>query len=288
MRNATSGAGTAPISDKMNFSESYISEYLKKRYLLLSEVDSTNEFCKTESVIKDCIVRAMRQSCGRGRMGRKFFSDDGGFYISYCFFPEDIRAQELLALTGLCAVAVLRAIERVSGVCPSIKWTNDLILLGKKICGILAESVLGDGGKVERVIIGVGINTNQDGKCFEGELSGIASSIFALTGKKVDDEALLFSLTDEILSVYSVICGRDSEKRQYVEEYKAHCETLGKEIKILKPSLAGGEDPRVLYSKDPEIFPSAVAIDIDESFGLIVKYPDMKEETISFGEVSIR
>ncbi len=284
----TNGAGTALISDKMNFSESVVSEYLKNRYIFLSEVDSTNEFCKSDSVEKDCIVRAMRQSRGRGRMGRKFFSDDGGFYISYCFFPENLRAEELLPLTGLCAVAVLQAIESAAGICPSIKWTNDLILSGKKICGILAESVLGDGGKVERVIIGIGINTNQNAKCFEGELSDIASSILALTGKGVDEDALLFALTGEMLSVYSVLCGKSGEKQQYIDFYRSHCETLGKNIKILKPSVAQGKDPREIYLEKPEIFPLAVAVDIDDCFGLIVRYPDMKEETISFGEVSIR
>ncbi len=272
----------------MRFSESLISEYIKDKYTLLPEVDSTNEFCKSDSVGEDCIIRALRQSRGRGRMGRKFFSDGGGFYISYCFFPKDLRAEELLPLTGLCAVAVSRVIEITTGISPSIKWTNDLLLLGKKICGILAESVLGQGGKVERVIIGIGINTNQEKACFENELSGIASSIFALTGKRVDEDALLFSLTGELLSVYSVLCEKSDEKKQYIDYYKAHCETLGKDIKILKSSVAGEKDPRELYLVDPELFPSAKAMDIDDSFGLIVRYPDMKEETISFGEVSIR
>lgn len=283
MRNATNGAGTALISDKMK-----ISEYLEKRYLLLPEVGSTNDFCKSDSVTEDCIVRALRQRCGRGRMGRKFFSDEGGFYISYCFFPDELLAGELFPLTGLCAVAVLRAICRATGICPSIKWTNDLLISGKKICGILAESVLGDGGKAERVIIGIGINTNQAARCFEGELSGIASSIFALTGKKVDEDALLFALTDEMLAAYSVICGKTDKKQQYIDIYRAHCETLGKKIRILKPSVAAGKDPREIYMENPELFPSAEAIDIDDSFGLIVKYPDTREETISFGEVSIK
>ena len=282
------GAGTALTSDDMNFSESFISEYLKNNYILLSEVDSTNEFCKSDAVKGDCIVRALSQTSGRGRMGRKFFSDEGGFYISYCFFPEKLRAEELLPLTGLTAVAVLRAVEVAAGIKPSIKWTNDLILSGKKICGILAEPILGSEGRVERIIIGIGINTNQNAKCFESELSGIASSVFALTGKKVDEDALLTALTGEMLNVYSVICKSSDEKAQYVDHYRSHCETIGKEIKILKPAIAKGSDPRELFAKAPELFPTAVAVDIDESFGLIVRYPDMKEETVSFGEISIR
>ena len=272
----------------MKFSESFISEYLKNRYTLFSEVDSTNEFCKSDLIKDDCIIRALRQSRGRGRMGRRFFSEDGGFYISYCFLPENLRAEELLPLTGLCAVAVSGAIERATGICPSIKWTNDLLISGKKICGILAESVLGEDGKVERVIIGIGININQDARCFENELSGIASSIFTLTGQKVNEDSLLYALTDEILSVYSILCERDDEKQQYIDYYKVHCETLGKDIRILKTSISGKKDPKELYLEAPELFPIARAEDIDENFGLIVRYPDMKKETLLFGEVSIR
>ncbi len=265
-----------------------VSDFLRKKYILLSETDSTNEFCKSEKVNGDAIVRALRQRNGRGRMGRKFFSDEGGFYISYCFFPKKLHASTLLPLTGLCAVGVLRAIERTASVCPDIKWTNDLLLEGKKICGILAESVLSEDYSAERVIIGIGINTNQQKECFCGELSGIASSIYALCGKKVDEELLLYNLTDEMLKIYSLL-GESADKRKpYVDIYKARCLTLGKDIKILKPSIAGERDPRELFLEKPELFPTARAVDIDENFGLVVSYPDMKKETITSGEVSVR
>lgn len=272
----------------MDRTSNSVKEYLDKNYILLDEVDSTNEFCKSEGIKSDCIVRALRQRKGRGRMGRKFFSDAGGFYISYCFFPQELRAETLLPLTGLCAVGVSKAIERTTELCPTIKWTNDLLLCGKKICGILAESVFCEDFTAERVIIGIGINTNQGAKCFEGELEGIASSIYAICGKRVDEDALLYNLTEEMQKIYSLLGGRAEEMKPYVDFYRSHCETLGKEIKVLKPSISGGRDPRELYLEAPELFPAARAVDIDDSFGLIVKYPDMKEETISFGEVSIR
>ena len=254
------------------------------------ELSSTNEYCKGNDIRTDCIIRAHRQTSGRGRMGRKFVSEEGGLYLSYCYLPPDLKAEKLMPLTGLCAVAVHCAIEKATGLNADIKWTNDLLLYGKKICGILVETVLGEDGKVEKLIIGIGINTNQKSECFEGELENIASSIYALTGKETDETKLLKYLSMLIHGVYSMVCKGDFDRmEEYAEYYRAHCVTIGKEVRILRPELvSAGKDPRGAYAEDPSVFPKAIAVDIDDNFGLIVRHKDGKEEKITFGEISIK
>ena len=266
-----------------------ITRYIFDKYVFLDKVDSTNEYCKSPLVRCDRIVRAAKQTKGRGRMGRCFSSEDGGFYISYCFFPKELKPEALMPLTGLCAVAVSEALFCVTGIMPDIKWPNDLLLGGKKVCGILVENVIGSGGSVERLIIGIGINTNQSADCFCGELGGIAGSFLSLTGKRVDEDELLTELSVRIFGVYNCILNGDRERMNIIaEKYREHCITLGRTVHILRPELApNGMDPKKLFSEEPNRFPSAIALDIDENFALIVRYPDGHEEKISSGEVSV-
>ncbi len=264
-----------------------VKRLLKSRLIIHESLPSTNEYCKKDLVRDGQIVLAQKQTSGHGRMGRSFVSKEGGIYVSFCFEPR-IGAKKLIPVTGMCAVAVRRAIKRCCDVSPEIKWTNDILLCGKKICGILAETTF-EGGRPKKLIIGIGINLNQSKESFEGELSETASSISALTCKNTDPELMSAVLMEEIDRAYKALCEGGNAILPYIEEYRVHCSTLGKEIHILHPSLAPeGTDPRKAFAEDPSIFPSATAVDIDESFGLIVRYADGKRETLFSGEISIR
>ncbi|MBE6538046.1 MAG: biotin--[acetyl-CoA-carboxylase] ligase [Ruminococcaceae bacterium] len=252
-----------------------------------NELPSTNEYCKSEALPGNGIILAHRQTKGHGRMGRNFVSAEGGLYVSFYFEAKEISPEALVPLTGKCAVAVLRALEKVCKITPDIKWTNDLLLHGKKICGILAETVWGGDGRPEKLIIGIGINQNQSPQGFDGELSAIASSIYALTGKKTDKYKLLSALANEISRVYSSLLSRENEG-EYLDLYRKHCTTLGKEVHILHPSIVPNEDPRVVFAREPDLFPMAAAVDIDNDFGLILRHGDGSTEVLRSGEVSIR
>lgn len=264
---------------------------LKDRLIEFDTLPSTNEYCKKEQV-NGKIVVAKKQTNGHGRMGRSFFSEDGGLYVSFCYELNDVLPEHLIPITGMCAVAVIRAIVTVCKISPSIKWTNDILLQNKKICGILAETVFSNDLSPEKLIIGIGINLNQAKKSFDGELKNIASSIYALTGKRTDKKELLKVLASEVDKAAKIAVSPQSEcdlKNEYVKEYRKNCITLGKEIHILKQSLApDGIDPKVAFSQNKELFPTAIAVDIDENFGLLVQNPDKTFETIVSGEVSVR
>ncbi len=279
MKNPNTGVGMAQTSDMKR-------EALLSRLLAYNSLPSTNEHCKRDEVRHGNVVLALKQSAGHGRMGRSFTSAEGGVYVSFCYEPH-ISPEELLPLTGMCAVAVREAIEQVCGVSPSIKWTNDIVLSGKKICGILAETLL-DGGMVKKLIIGIGINLNQRAEDFDAELLKIASSVSMLTSESYDKMSLLLALAKEIDGVYEALLKGREAIAPYVYEYRKYCETLRRDVRVLKSAIAGGKDPREVFAETPNAFPQAFAEDIDDSFALIVRYQSGEKETLFSGEVSIR
>ena len=121
----------------------------------LTETDSTNlrlkEAYRAGEIAPPYLLTADSQTAGRGRLGRRFVSPPGtGLYMSLLAVPPEGTDSGLITI--LAAVAVCRAIEEMTGLCPRIKWVNDLFLRGKKVCGILAEGLNGP------VIVGIGVN----------------------------------------------------------------------------------------------------------------------------------
>ncbi len=124
------------------------------RIVVLDEVDSTNTEAKRlalKSAPDGTVVISDHQTGGRGRQGRSFSSPAGqGVYLTVLLRPN-CTAQQLGLLTVMAAVAVCDAVEAACGVRPGIKWTNDLVLGGKKLCGILTELSLAPDGTVDSV-----------------------------------------------------------------------------------------------------------------------------------------
>ena len=184
----------------------------------------------------------------------------GGLYLSMLLRPH-VEAERLPTLTPVAAVAVCRAIERVCGVSGAIKWPNDVVLGGKKICGILVESVLGDA--LPCVIVGIGVNANT--REFPDELRAIAGSIRDVTGTDCDLTALAAALIEELDACYAAwLAGADDA----LEEYRRRCLTVGREV------LVG--DRR------------GFARTIGGDYSLLVDYPDGSSQSVRFGEVSVR
>ena len=225
-------------------------------------VDSTNLVLRrlAAEAPDGAAVIAARQSAGRGRSGRGFLSPEGGLYLSVLRRPA-VGGEALPTLTPVAAVAVCRAVERVCALRCSIKWPNDVVLGGKKICGILVESVLG--GEPSCVIVGIGINVNTPP--FPEELRGGAGSLADAAGGPVDLEALAAALLEELDGCYEAWL---AEPGFCLDEYRSRCVTLGREV------LAGGR--------------SARAEGIGADYSLLVSYPDGTREALRFGEVSVR
>jgi len=158
---------------------------LKKNYHY-DETDSTNneakrligvarscaDSCGSECVrrLYGAVVTARKQSAGRGRLGKSFESPGGdSVYATFIFEPPEDPADQ--RITVFAAVAVCRALEQTTTYRPSIKGINDILIEGKKVCGILAESVPG------AAILGIGVNINLSEEDFSEELREIAGSL---------------------------------------------------------------------------------------------------------------
>ena len=236
-------------------------------------IGSTNQYAKQaalEGAGNGLVVVAEEQTAGRGRCGRSFQSPPGkGLYLTALLMPDAAPA-EMVPVTAAAAVAVCNAVERICGVRPGIKWTNDLVIGGKKLCGILTEmSIEGESGRLQSVVVGIGINVNHAAENFEGEVADMATSLRLELQQKVDRTALAAALIEELDRLYSRI---GEGFAGLLEDYRRDCITLGKQVRIVG---SGAER-------------TARAVDIDDSFGLIVRYEDGREETVRSGEVSVR
>lgn len=235
-------------------------------------IDSTNTRAKllaAEGAPHGTVIAAGSQTGGRGRMGRSFSSPDGmGVYFSVILRPG-CPPEELMHLTCAAAVAACRAVEATCGVCPDIKWTNDLIFGRRKLGGILTELVLNGAGPVDCAVIGVGINCRQTPEDFPPELRDMATSVRTFTGTDCPPALLAAALTK---TFYEMDTQLFSQKAALMDAYRRRCITLGQEISIVR-----GEE--IVH---------ATALDLDGNGGLTVRLADGRVKTVASGEVSIR
>ena len=237
----------------------------------LEKVDSTNTYLKkraAEGAAHGLVVTAEEQTGGRGRRGRVFQCHRGkGLYLSALLRPR-VPAEQVADVTAWTAVAVCRALEGLTGLKPGIKWPNDLLLGGKKLCGILCELVLDAGGN-PAVVVGIGINVGQTAGDFDPEVAAIAASLAMFMEEPPGRTALaraVIAALDDMVSQFP-------EKRwEYLVEYRARCVTVGKEVAVISP--AGTRRGRALA--------------VDDAFRLVVEFENGAVEAVDSGEVSIR
>ncbi|XJZ26023.1 biotin--[acetyl-CoA-carboxylase] ligase [Bacillota bacterium Lsc_1132] len=149
------------------------------------------------------VVIAEEQVSGRGRMDRQWYSPKfTGVWMSLILRPN-IPLTKAPQLTLLAAVSIVQAIEEVTGICPEIKWPNDLLIKGKKITGILTE-LQAEADRIHSIIIGIGINVNQQITDFPAELQETASSLAIETGKKISRSELIRSVFSHFEKMYEL------------------------------------------------------------------------------------
>ncbi|MBQ7780022.1 MAG: biotin--[Clostridia bacterium] len=225
---------------------------------------STNAFLKDEckkGAPNYYTVIADRQTNGRGRLGRSFYSDNGGLYMS--FLVRDIGGADLTRVTAAAGVSAVEAIVKIYGVSCGIKWVNDLIYNGKKVCGILAEGVISDNGTIEGVVVGIGVNIAPPKGGFHGEIRDIAGAISDHYSESERND-----LSEAILEYFDINIALPN----LIDKYRALSTVIGKNVKVITAN--DSYDAR--------------AIAIDSSFGLTVITDDGNEKTLRSGEISIR
>lgn len=248
------------------------SRRLGQNLIVLEQVDSTNNYLKRlalEGAPDGTVAVADEQTSGRGRLGRSFQSPPGtGIYMTFLLRPP-VLPERAVNLTACTAVAMCDAIEAAVGLRPQIKWTNDVLLDKRKICGILTEmSVEGETGALQYIVVGIGVNCNQRLEDFPEDIRQIAGSVAMATGGPCDRGRV----TAEIINAMDAMYADWLENRWDVDRYRADCATIGREVRVIK---ASGER-------------SAVAEGVEDDFSLRVRYEDGTRELVFSGEVSVR
>lgn len=236
---------------------------MDERILWLDETDSTNSRLKElacSGAAGGSVVIAERQTGGRGRMGRPFSSPEGGLYLSYLYRASCLPPQPG-CITACAAVAACEAIEQVCGVRANIKWVNDLLLHGRKICGILCESVAVEQGFA--CVVGLGLNVNTLLMSFPPELRSTVGSLLSITGRGTDIDELACALIAALDKHMGESC---------LEQYRRRCITPGQWVSVTQAERSF----------------SAFAESIADDYSLVVRLSDGHRERLSFGEVSTR
>jgi BirA family transcriptional regulator, biotin operon repressor / biotin---[acetyl-CoA-carboxylase] ligase len=199
---------------------------------VFEETSSTNDVAEKlarDGVREGVVVFAESQTKGRGRLGRKWVSPTHkGLWFSVLLRPN-VRPQEATQLTVISATALRRAIKTVTGVAVEIKWPNDLLISGKKVVGILTE-MSAEVDRVRHIILGIGVDVNQDAAEFAPELRSIATSLKLASGEEICRAELATEILRELDADYARICA--GKFSAVADEWEAACMTIGKNVTV--------------------------------------------------------
>lgn len=246
-------------------------DFIARKIYYFNTLDSTNK--KAKEIAQDeeegTVIIAEEQTQGKGRMGRSWISPKGkGIWMTMILKPN-LEPMKVPKMTLIAAAAVHKALNKL-GIKSQIKWPNDILVDGKKVCGILTE-MSGELNMVNYVIMGIGINVNLDEKDIPDELKDIAGSLKLTTGKKINRKELAANILNEFEKLYLSFKEEDN-----IEEVLKIC----KENSILL-----GEEVRIIRGNNIRI---GKAIDINDNGELVVKFEGDLVENIMAGEVSLR
>lgn len=242
-----------------------------RKIILEEQVDSTNEAAKRAGdagAEHGTVFRALRQTAGKGRRGRSWYSEEeGNLYFTILLRPT-FAAQKASMLTLVMAFAVAKAIHTCTGLQAEIKWPNDIVVHGKKVCGILSEMKL-EKSEISYCVIGVGINVVQ--KCFAEDIKDKASSLCLEAKEGIDTEELLQNILMNFEEEYELFEKLGSLEFM-TQKYNALLVNKDRQVKVL--------DPKGAYE--------GIARGITENGELLVELEDGSLHRVYAGEVSVR
>lgn len=242
------------------------------KVIQLQTVDSTQEEAKKlaeQGAPEGTVIMAEEQTGGRGRMGRRWHSPPGkGIWMSIVLRPE-LPLSLTPQLTLLAGVAVCKAVREVTGIPAGIKWPNDLLAGGRKICGILLESSLREGG-LHYCIAGIGISVNLTPEDYPEELAGIGTSLLIEGGGiPVDRSRLAEAVLQELEYWYMLYLNEGfGPIRKCWEEMSV---TLGRQCSFYTPQGRS----------------EGTAVGLDDNGALLLKDTDGKVSGILSGEIEM-
>lgn len=235
----------------------------------LEAVESTQDVVRLAAqtgAAEGLTVVAGQQTSGRGRADRSWWSPPlGGLYMSLLLRPA-LQASQVNWITMAATLGTAEAVELSSDLTVGIKWPNDLILRGRKLAGVLAESAF-SGPQLEYVVVGLGLNVNTD---FAGhpELAQVATSLRTELARVVDISALLAAILARIEHHYLAL-------KQGLSPQPAWTQRL---VNLGRPVTATAANGQQL---------SGVAYQVQPDGGLCIRLPDGRHEVIQAGDITL-
>ncbi len=245
-------------------------ESLGRDIYYYNEIDSTNEELKRlarSGALEGVTVIADKQTAGRGRLGRSWDSPKGtNIFMSILLRPR-IRPDQASQMTLVAGLAMCEAICEVTRLDAKIKWPNDIVISGKKVCGILTEMSAEIDG-INYIILGIGVNVNHTD--FPGNLPYATS--LKLEGRQEYQRRYIIKVFLEKFESYYMAYKQCTTLEMILPSYKRYCITLADKVKII--------DSIEEYVATP--------LDINADGSLVIRTEDGQEKNILSGEVSVR
>jgi len=243
--------------------EGLLTHIIGQNILWFASTTSTNDIARQaaqNNAVEGTAVIANEQTAGKGRLNRNWTSPRGTIAISIILRPDTSRVNQLIMIAS---VGVTRAVERVTGLKPHIKWPNDVQITGKKICGILIENGW-HSKRLDYAVIGIGINVNFDPFDYP-DIAGTATSLSRETGHEVSRLAIVRNLLIEFDNLYT----SDSD---IFKEWRNNLVTLGQQIRVTSGST--------IYE--------GIAEDVERDGSLILRTNNNNLVIIPAGDVTLR
>ncbi|RJQ19999.1 MAG: biotin--[acetyl-CoA-carboxylase] ligase [Nitrospiraceae bacterium] len=250
----------------------YRGEIIGKEIIFLESATSTNDVAmsigRQRKDPEGIVVIAEEQSQGRGRLGREWISPPGvNLYFTVLLRPP-FPPREAPVFTLAAAASVVSAIRDYAGIRAGIKWPNDILIGKKKAGGILLEMKAHE-GKIELLLIGIGLNVNMPLSGFPDDLRPLSTSLGIEGGKPIDRAGLLCRILEEMEASYNILLTGD--KRTLINQWLRLNFTIGNKVKV--------------QNQDRVI--TGIAENINDRGELLLKLPDGTIETLNSGDVTI-
>ncbi|MBL7062357.1 MAG: biotin--[acetyl-CoA-carboxylase] ligase [Dehalococcoidia bacterium] len=207
---------------KSRLNTKFVGRQLYYYHQVATTMEAAKELAK-KGTAEGTVIIADTQTAGRGRLGRAWLSPEGSLSMSLILKPS---LENLPQLVMIASLAVVRTIKKVAGLETQIKWPNDVLIKGKKVCGILIENEV-KGDRVNFAIIGIGMNVNFDPLAFP-EISDIATSLSHELGAEVSKVELTIALLSELEQLYL----EAKAGAPIYKEWQENMEMLGRWIQV--------------------------------------------------------
>ncbi len=232
-------------------------------------IDSTNNRARQlaiDGAEEGTLVIANYQTSGKGRMGRRWEAEPGTNLTFTLILTPQIPAADTGIIPLIAGLAVAQAIESVTRKRPVCKWPNDILMDGKKVCGILAESVI-DGTAVRAIVVGIGVNVNQTN--FPPDLGETATSLLLATGERYARTQVLAAILGQFESLISYLERR--KRDEFLKQYEAYTTMIGTAVTLTHSAGTA----------------NGIVAGIDSEGGIMIRGADGKTSTWYAGDVSL-